>query len=62
MKTLIVVIGVVMIIEGIPYFGMPNRVKEVASKIVTANERTLRLIGLGLMIGGLIIVAFGRLG
>ncbi|VAX16743.1 hypothetical protein MNBD_NITROSPINAE02-1859 [hydrothermal vent metagenome] len=51
------VIGIVMIIEGIPYFAMPNRVKEVAALIVDAEKRTLGMIGFALMTGGLAIVA-----
>lgn len=57
MKTFIMVIGIVMIIEGIPYFAMPNRVKEVAALIVDAEKRTLGMIGFALMTGGLAIVA-----
>lgn len=61
MKTFIMVIGIVMIIEGIPYFTMPDKVKEVAAMIVDAERRTLRMIGFALMVGGLVIVAFMRM-
>ena len=54
------IIGVVMILEGIPYFTMPDKVKEVAEMIISAERRTLRYIGFALMIGGLIFVSFGR--
>ncbi|VAX20325.1 hypothetical protein MNBD_NITROSPINAE01-124 [hydrothermal vent metagenome] len=54
------IIGVVMILEGIPYFTMPKKVKEMAEMILSAEPRTLRYIGFGLMIGGLVFVAFGR--
>ncbi len=61
MKTFIMVIGIVMIIEGIPYFAMPDRVKEVAAMIVDAEKRTLGMIGFALMAGGLAIVALTRM-
>ncbi len=61
MKTIFIVVGIVMIIEGIPYFTMPDGVKEVADKILSAESRSLRMIGLALMIGGLLIVSLARL-
>lgn len=61
METLLIVIGVVMIIEGIPYFTMPDQVKNVAARIITMESKTLRLIGFSLMVGGLITVAIVRL-
>ena len=54
-------IGLLMIFEGLPYFTMPDSVKSVAKMIPEMENRTLRLIGFGLMVCGLIIVAFVRL-
>ena len=61
MELFLTVVGVVMIIEGIPYFAMPEQVKSVALKITGVNRRTLRLIGFSLMIAGLLTVAAARL-
>lgn len=60
MSTFLTIIGVVMILEGIPYFTMPGQVKGVAEKIITTENRFLRLIGFALMLGGLITVAITR--
>ena len=60
MSTFLMIIGVVMILEGIPYFTMPEQVKGVAEKIITTESRSLRLIGFTLMLGGLITVAITR--
>jgi len=60
MNTFLTIIGVVMILEGIPYFTMPEQVKGVAGKIVGAENRYLRIIGLALMLGGLVTVAITR--
>ncbi|MGK7346439.1 MAG: DUF2065 domain-containing protein [Candidatus Nitrospinota bacterium M3_3B_026] len=60
MKFLLTVLGVVMIVEGIPYFTMPERVKQVAAFIMDAEPRVLRIIGLSLMVLGLVIVAVTR--
>ena len=54
------VIGMVMILEGAPYFTMPDKVKEVAAVKTTAEGRTLRVIGLSLMVAGLVLVALVR--
>lgn len=61
METFITIIGVVMILEGVPYFAMPDHVKIVAEKLITLESRTLRLIGFALMIGGLMMVALVRI-
>jgi hypothetical protein len=60
MSTFLTIIGIVMILEGIPYFTMPEQVKGVAEKIISSESQSLRLIGLALMVGGLIIVAITR--
>lgn len=60
-KFFFVVIGMVMIIEGIPYFTMPDKVKYVAGLISNSRRRALRIIGLSLMLFGLAMVSFGRL-
>lgn len=60
MKTFLMIIGAVMILEGIPYFTMPGSVKGVAEKLLEMDSRTLRMIGFALMIGGLALVALAR--
>ncbi len=60
MKTLVTVIGLVMILEGIPYFTMPDKVKIVAEQIIDSDNKTLRLIGFALMAVGLGAVALMR--
>ncbi len=47
-----------LIIEGIPYFGFPNKVKEWALAIQEVPDRSLRLLGLIIMAAGLIILYF----
>ena len=61
METFITLLGLLMVVEGIPYFTMPGQVKAVAGKITGVENRTLRLIGLALMMGGLLTVALIRL-
>jgi uncharacterized protein YjeT (DUF2065 family) len=61
MKFFLCVIGMVMIIEGIPYFGFPDRMKQMMAKIQTLPDDVLRKFGLVLMIVGLVLVYLGKM-
>jgi hypothetical protein len=50
----------VMIVEGTPYFIFPERIKPWLIKIIETPDATLRLIGLGVMVAGLVLVYIGR--
>lgn len=62
MEFFLCVVGVVMIIEGLPYFAFPERMKEVMRAVIEMPDGTLRMIGLSLMAAGLVIAYLGRLG
>jgi uncharacterized protein YjeT (DUF2065 family) len=54
------VIGMVMIIEGVPYFAAPDRMKGWMAKIMEMAPASLRRFGLVMMIAGLFLVYLGR--
>lgn len=54
------VIGMVCIIEAIPYMVFPGRMKQMARFIEQAPERQLQVIGLVAALIGVCIVYFGR--
>ena len=54
------VIGMVMIIEGIPYFAAPDRMKGWMAKIMEMAPASLRRFGLVMMVAGLFLVYLGR--
>lgn len=54
------VIGMVMILEGLPYFAFPERMKDWVQKVVEMPESTLRTMGMVLIGVGLLFVYFGR--
>ena len=54
------VIGMVMIIEGVPYFAAPERMKKWMAKIMEIAPGALRRFGLVMMIAGLTLVYLGR--
>lgn len=60
MDFLLVVIGVVMIVEGIPWFLSPGTYKRMLLRLLPVNDAGLRLLGLAFMLGGLMLVYLVR--
>lgn len=60
MKYFLCVIGMVFILEGIPYFAFPEKVKLFLSRIGDMPTRTLRIMGFVSMLLGLLLVYWGR--
>ncbi len=62
MKFFLSVIGMVMIVEGLPYFAFPRRMKKMVQVILGLEESQLRRFGFFLMLIGLGVVyaAAGR--
>ena len=50
-----------MIVEGLPYFAFPNKMKTWVRKIIVSPDSSLRRLGLVLMVLGLSLVYFGRM-
>jgi len=60
MKFFLCVLGMVMIVEGLPYFAAPEKMKYWIQKIAATPDGSLRRFGLVLMAIGLFLVYFGR--
>jgi uncharacterized protein YjeT (DUF2065 family) len=60
MEFLVVVIGVVMIVEGIPWFLAPGWYKRMLLQLLPVNDAALRLLGLAFMLTGLLLVYLVR--
>jgi len=54
------VIGMVMVVEGIPYFAFPVKMKGWVEKILEMPEAALRKMGLVLMVSGVLLVYLGK--
>jgi uncharacterized protein len=54
------VMGMVFIVEGLPYLVFPEKLKPYLIKISTLSDFTLRMIGISTIIFGLILLYFGR--
>jgi len=60
MEFFLCVIGMVMIIEGFPYFTFPEKMKSMVQRLMEMPESILRRFGFVLMIIGLFLVYLGR--
>ena len=60
MKFFLCVIGMVMIVEGLPYFAFPEKMKFWVQKVLEMPDSSLRKFGLVLMITGLWMVYLGK--
>lgn len=56
LELLVVVLGVVLIIEGIPWFLSPRGTKRMLIELSRLNDNSLRGIGLVFMLAGLLLV------
>jgi uncharacterized protein YjeT (DUF2065 family) len=56
MKFFLCVVGMVMIVEGLPYFAFPDRMKEMIQIIAGQDSQKLRRFGFFLMLTGLGVV------
>lgn len=60
MNYFLCVLGMVLIVEGLPYFAFPARMKDWIARIAATSEKHLRQVGLALMAVGLWLVYLGR--
>lgn len=60
MKFFLCVAGMVMIIEGLPWFAFPDKMKQILSLMFEQPEPVLRRLGFFLMLAGLGCVWLGK--
>ncbi|MDJ0828216.1 MAG: DUF2065 domain-containing protein [Desulfobacterales bacterium] len=60
MKFFLCVMGMVMVVEGLPYFAFPEKMKFWITKILEIPDGSLRRFGIVLMMVGLFLVYLGR--
>jgi uncharacterized protein YjeT (DUF2065 family) len=60
MEFFLCVLGMVMIVEGIPYFGFPDKMKGFMRIILEQEDSALRIMGGSLMLLGLILIFLAR--
>ncbi len=57
---LITVVGLICFPEGLPYLATPEHVKKWLQWLLAAKPRQMRMLGGALMVGGLLLVYWGR--
>ena len=60
MKFFLCVIGMVMVVEGLPYFAFPVKMKLVIQKVLEMSDKGLQKYGLVLILIGIFLVYLGR--
>jgi uncharacterized protein len=60
MKFFLCVMGMVMVVEGLPYFAFPLKMKLVIRKTLEMSDKALQKYGFVLMLIGLFLVYLGR--
>jgi len=60
MRYFLSVMGMVMIVEGLPYFAWPDKMKSWLKKMMDSPDGDLRKIGAAVMVVGLVLVYLGR--
>jgi uncharacterized protein len=60
MKTLFCLLGLVLIVEGLPYFAFPEKMKRWVANLLEMPNAHLRLMGFLAMGIGLLITYFSR--
>lgn len=55
-ESLFVALGVVLIVEGMPWFLSPRRTKRMLSELFQLSDNSLRVVGLIFMLAGLLLV------
>ncbi len=56
MKYFLSVLGLVLIIEGIPYFAFPDKMKQLMLKLPLIPSKYLRSFGLTAVTAGLLLI------
>jgi uncharacterized protein len=59
MKYFLSVMGMVLVVEGLPYFAFPDKIKSYLHKLIGIPDTTLRIMGAVAMAVGLLLVYFG---
>lgn len=62
MRFFLCVVGMVMIVEGLPYFAFPEKMKQMIQMVIEMADDSLRRFGFILMLTGFLVVYFSMKG
>lgn len=59
MKYFLCVLGMVFVVEGLPYCTFPDKIKAYLRRLTEIPDTNLRILGTGAVILGLLLIYFG---
>jgi uncharacterized protein YjeT (DUF2065 family) len=59
LKFFLCVIGMVLVLEGLPYFAFPEKLKSLYLKMLETSDTNLRMVGFLAIVIGLLLVYLG---
>lgn len=59
MKYFLSVMGMVLVVEGLPYFAFPDKIKSYLRQLIGIPDTALRIMGAVAVAVGLLLVYFG---
>lgn len=60
MEIFLSALGLAFIMEGLPYFAFPERIKKAIGRMASLQEGQLRSMGFIAMVAGLFLILLGR--
>jgi hypothetical protein len=60
MQFFLCVLGMVMVVEGLPYFAFPEKMKFLIQQLLEMPDSALRKFGFVLMLAGVVLVYMGK--
>ncbi len=60
MQFFLCVLGMVMVVEGLPYFAFPEKMKFLIQQLLEMPDSALRKFGFVLMLAGIVLVYMGK--
>jgi uncharacterized protein YjeT (DUF2065 family) len=60
METILLLTGLILVVEGMPYFAFPSLVKKWIAQVLELSDALLRVLGLVAMLFGLFLVYLAR--
>jgi uncharacterized protein YjeT (DUF2065 family) len=62
MEFFLCVLGMVLVVEGLPYFAFPEKMKALMNIMHEQDDATLRIMGAALLVLGLVVLLIARRG
>ncbi len=62
MEFFLCVLGMVLVVEGLPYFAFPEKMKALMNMMHEQDDTTLRIIGGAVLVLGLLVLFVARRG